>query len=52
MSDEFQYANGILLTENGKTLLVNDLYEGTTIVYDVHPETKDLILTKKIVSLL
>ncbi|KAK6382795.1 hypothetical protein LTS17_003464 [Exophiala oligosperma] len=49
VSGDFQYANGVLLTEDGKTLLVNDLYEGTTIIYDVDPVTKDLILERKVV---
>ncbi|KAK5227778.1 hypothetical protein LTR47_008349, partial [Exophiala xenobiotica] len=48
VSGPHQFANGILLTENGKTLLVNDLSEGTTTIYDVNPDTKDLILEKKI----
>ncbi|OAL37946.1 hypothetical protein AYO20_02779 [Fonsecaea nubica] len=48
VSDDLQYANGVLLTEDGKTLLVNDLYEGTTIVYSVDPQTKDLILERKV----
>ena len=49
-SEPLQYANGVLLTENGRTLLVNDLYEGTTLVYEVDPTTKDLILERKVVS--
>lgn len=50
VSGDFQYANGVLLTEDGKTLVVNDLYEGTAIVFSVDPSTKDLLLQRKIVS--
>lgn len=49
-SEPLQYANGVLLVDDGKTLLVNDLYEGTTNVYEVDPYTKDLILERKVVS--
>lgn len=46
-----QYANGILLTNNGSTLVANDMHEGTTNFYDIDQKTKELILEKKIVSL-
>ena len=49
-SEPLQYANGVLLVDDGKTLLVNDLYEGTTNIYEVDPSTKDLILERKVVS--
>jgi sugar lactone lactonase YvrE len=48
---DYQYANGILLTEDGNTLLVNDLYEGTTLIHTVDEETHDVILERKVVSL-
>jgi sugar lactone lactonase YvrE len=50
VSNDLQYANGVLLTEEGKTLLVNDLYEGTTIIYSVDAATKELVLERKVVS--
>lgn len=42
-------ANGLVLVDQGKSLLVNDVIYGTTTVYDVNPETKMLTLKKKIV---
>lgn len=42
-------ANGALLVDDGKTLLVNDVVEATTTVYDVDPETKMLSVRKKVV---
>jgi sugar lactone lactonase YvrE len=50
VSNDLQYANGVLLTEEGRTILVNDLYEGTTIIYSVDAETKELVLERKVVS--
>lgn len=44
------WANGVLLVDHGKTLLVNDIVYGTTIVYDVHPVSKKLRRIKTIVS--
>lgn len=48
-SEPLQYANGVLVVDDGKTLLVNDLYEGTTNIYEVDPYTKDLTLERKVV---
>jgi sugar lactone lactonase YvrE len=45
-------ANGVLLTEDGKTLLVNEIVEATTTVYDVDPVTKMLTVKKKVVRLI
>jgi hypothetical protein len=42
-------ANGALLVDGGKTLLINDVVEATTTVYDVDPETKMLTVRKKVV---
>lgn len=50
VTDNYQYANGVLLTDEGKTLLVNDLYEGTTLIYSVDTATNDVILERKVVS--
>lgn len=44
------WANGVLLVDHGKTLLVNDIVFGTTTVYDVHPLSKKLQRIKTIVS--
>jgi len=41
-------ANGALLVDGGKTLLVNDVVEATTTVYDVDPLTKNLTVRKKV----
>ncbi|KIW66067.1 hypothetical protein PV04_08274 [Phialophora macrospora] len=41
-------ANGALLVDGGKTLLINDVVEATTTVYDVDPETKMLTVRKKV----
>lgn len=49
VSEDLMYANGVLVTDDGKTLLVNDLHEGTTIAYSIDPDTKQLILERKIV---
>jgi arylesterase/paraoxonase len=49
VSGTHQYANGILLVDN-KTLLVNDMHEGSTNVYDIDLNTKELVLERKIVS--
>ncbi|KAH0839035.1 Pon2 [Fonsecaea pedrosoi] len=43
-------ANGALLVDDGKTLLINDVVEATTTVYDVDPETKVLSVRKKVFS--
>jgi hypothetical protein len=43
-------ANGLLLTDNGKTLMVNEIVEATTSIYDVDQSTKMLTLRKKVVS--
>jgi hypothetical protein len=42
-------ANGAVLVDEGKTLLVNDLIKAKTIVYDVHPVSKMLTVRKEIV---
>ncbi|KAJ9610641.1 hypothetical protein H2200_005418 [Cladophialophora chaetospira] len=42
-------ANGALLVDGGKTLLVNDVVEATTTVYDVDPQSKNLTVRKKVV---
>jgi hypothetical protein len=42
-------ANGVLLVDNGKTLLVNDVVEATTTVYSVDPVSKELTLKQKVV---
>ncbi|KAK7432886.1 hypothetical protein QQZ08_000357 [Neonectria magnoliae] len=36
------WANGLALVDEGKSLLVNDIVDGTTTVYDVDPSTKKL----------
>ncbi|OAL36341.1 hypothetical protein AYO20_04499 [Fonsecaea nubica] len=41
-------ANGALLVDDGKTLLINDVVEATTTVYDVDPDTKVLSVRKKV----
>jgi len=41
-------ANGVLLVDNGKTLLVNDVVEATTTVYSVDPVSKELTLKQKV----
>ncbi|KIW93932.1 uncharacterized protein Z519_05247 [Cladophialophora bantiana CBS 173.52] len=41
-------ANGALLVDDGKTLMVNDVVEATTTIYDVDPETKTLTVRKKV----
>lgn len=43
-------ANGMMLVDDGKTLLVNDIVEGTTTVYDVDTASKDLTVRMKVVS--
>lgn len=42
-------ANGVLLVDNGKTLLVNEIVEATTTIYDVDPESKMLTVRRKVV---
>lgn len=42
-------ANGMVLVDGGKTLLVNDIVEATTTVYDVDPASKVLTVKKKVV---
>lgn len=42
-------ANGVLLVDNGRTLLVNEIVKGTTTVYDVHEATKILKVRDEIV---
>ncbi|OQU95553.1 hypothetical protein CLAIMM_01738 isoform 2 [Cladophialophora immunda] len=42
-------ANGALLVDGGKTLMINDVVEATTTIYDVDPETKALTVRKKVV---
>lgn len=42
-------ANGVLLVDEGKTLLVNEIVEATTTVYDVDPVSKMLSVRKKVV---
>jgi hypothetical protein len=42
-------ANGVLLVDGGKTLLVNDVIKATTTVYDVDPDTKMLTVRKEVV---
>jgi hypothetical protein len=42
-------ANGALLVDGGKTLLINDVVEATTTVYDVDPVSKNLTVRKKVV---
>ena len=42
-------ANGAVLVDDGKTLLVNDVVEATTTVYDVDEKTKMLSVRKKVV---
>ena len=42
-------ANGMVLTDDGKTLLVNDIVEATTTIYDVEPVSKTLTVKKKVV---
>lgn len=42
-------ANGVLLVDEGKTLLVNDVVEATTTVYDVDTATGALSVRKKVV---
>lgn len=44
------WANGVLLVNQGRSLLVNDIVYGTTTVYDVHPRTKALRHAQTIVS--
>jgi uncharacterized protein YfaP (DUF2135 family) len=44
------YANGILLVDQGQTLMVNDVVQGATTVYDIHPVTKKLKHRRRIVS--
>ncbi|KIV88174.1 hypothetical protein PV10_09095 [Exophiala mesophila] len=43
-------ANGALLVDGGKTLMINDIVHATTTVYDVDPVTKQLT-TRKVVQL-
>lgn len=42
-------ANGALLIDDGKTLLVNDVVEATTTFYDVDPVSKNLSVKRKVV---
>jgi arylesterase/paraoxonase len=49
-SNSHPSANGILLVDDGKTLMVNDVFQGTTTIYDVDPSSKKLTLKKKVVS--
>jgi sugar lactone lactonase YvrE len=42
-------ANGVLLVDDGKTLLVNEVVEATTTVYDVDPVSKMLSVRKIVV---
>ena len=44
-------ANGMVLTDNGKTLLVNDIVEATTTIYDVDQTSKQLTVRKKVVRM-
>ncbi|OAP59387.1 hypothetical protein AYL99_06685 [Fonsecaea erecta] len=41
-------ANGALLVDGGKTLMINDVVEATTTIYDVDPETHALTVRKKV----
>lgn len=42
-------ANGAMLVDDGKTLLINDVIDATTTVYDVDPESKELTVKKVVV---
>lgn len=43
------HANGLLLLDDGKTIMVNDVFNGSTTIYDVDATTKQLTPRKKIV---
>jgi arylesterase / paraoxonase len=43
------YANGILLIDQGRSMVVNDIVDGSVTFYDVHPETKLLTYRRTIV---
>jgi arylesterase/paraoxonase len=42
-------ANGALLIDDGKVLLVNDVVKGTTTFYDVDPVSKELTVKQEVV---
>lgn len=42
-------ANGALLIDEGKVLLVNDVVKGTTTFYDVDPASKGLSVKQEVV---
>lgn len=43
------YANGVVLVDEGRTLLVNDVVLASTTVYNVDPDSKMLTLQKRVV---
>lgn len=43
-------ANGALLVDDGKTLMVNDVIKATTTIYAVDPVTKQLTPKQQVVS--
>jgi len=43
-------ANGALLVDDGKTLMINDVIKATTTIYSVDPVTKELSPRKEVVS--
>ncbi|ETN41252.1 uncharacterized protein HMPREF1541_03187 [Cyphellophora europaea CBS 101466] len=42
------HANGILLADDGKTLMVNDVIDGSTTIYDIDSSSKLLTVRKKV----
>lgn len=44
------YANGVIVVDDGKTLMVNDVIAATTTIYAIDPETKQLTTKKVVVS--
>lgn len=48
-SGQHPHANGLLLVDGGKTLLVNEITKGTTTVYDVDLKTKALTVKQEVV---
>lgn len=44
------HANGLLLLDAGRTLMVNDVFNGSTTIYDVDPQSKMLTQRQKVVS--
>ena len=46
------HANGILLADDGKTLMVNDVIDGSTTIYDIDSSSKLLTVRKKVVCLI